>query len=128
LSPLYRVLPVVLPILGCAAGSAASTSGGPSPADDRVIIVQVNNNLTPPSVVTVRVEAVSGARIVLGTVPPGVKRPLRFKESMFATEFQLVAVQADGTTVTSRTFQLYPQAVVFWSLRDNMVAVSERDQ
>jgi hypothetical protein len=88
----------------------------------------VNNNLTPRSVVTVRVEAVSGARVTLGSVPPGGIRQLRLKETVFTTAFQLVAVEADGRAVTSQTFQLFPRALVTWSLRNNVLEVRERDE
>jgi hypothetical protein len=129
LSRLYWALPVALPLLlGCAAGSAASGPRAPSPADARTIIVQVNNNLTPRSVVTVRVEAVSGARVTLGSVPPGGIRQLRLKETVFTTAFQLVALRADGSTVTSRAFQLSPRALVIWSLRTNALEVTEQKE
>jgi hypothetical protein len=127
LSELYRALPVALPLLlGCAAGSGAH-GGAPSPGDPQAIVVQVSNNLTPREIVAVRVEAVSGARVTLGDVPPGATRKLTFTVGMVVAEYQLVALQADGKTVTSNTFHLFPGALVFWSLRDNLVQVTERD-
>jgi hypothetical protein len=37
-----------------------------------------------------------------------------------------VAVEADGSTVTSRPFELFPRALVMWSLRNNVLEVTER--
>ncbi len=127
MTSLFRLLPVALPVLlGCAAGRSASGAGAPSPADEGAIIVQVTNNLTPRAAVTVRIQTASGGRTVLGGVPPGGIRELRFPEGLFATGYRLEALRPDGSSVTSETFQLFPRAWVTWSLKNNILQVTER--
>ncbi len=127
MTSLFRFLPVALPLLlGCAAGRSASGAGAPSPDDERAIVIEVNNNLTPRAAVTVYLQRASAGRMILGSVPPGGIRELRFSEAVFTSDYRLTASRPDRSAVTSQAFQLFPKALVTWSLKNNILQVTER--
>lgn len=104
---------------------AACASGGASEARETgpVASVVVVNDLRPPAVVTVRVVSSSGARRILGTVPPDATRTFEYDETAFAGQYRLTAERSDGQTVESRTFNLFLAAQVRWSLFNNSLTI-----
>jgi hypothetical protein len=117
-------LPVALLLfLACAAGRGST---GAAPESEHAITVTVRNNLTPRTLVTVRVFSRSGVRTFLGSVPPAQTKSFTFDEPMFEAAYQLVAETQGGADVTSRMFELYPMAAVVWTLQTNIIELSSR--
>lgn len=112
------IAPAALPLLvaACASGARGRTS-----ASD--VLVEVTNDLVPPTAVTVRVVSSSGRRSVVGGVAPSETRTLRYSESSYPGRFTLLADPSTGREVSSASFALFAGAHVVWSLRTNTLNV-----
>lgn len=119
-------MPLPVALLLVAACAAGRGSGGAAPESENVIAITVRNNLTPRTLVTVRVFSRSGTRTFLGTVSPGQTKSFTFEESLFEPAYQLVAETQGGADVSSRLFELYPMAAVIWTLQTNVIELSSR--
>lgn len=113
-----QVLLLLLLTMGTS-GCSARRSSQQSEQGTEAITVRVRNNLVPGSAVIVRMFSQSGSRTVLGTVPPGATRNLRFEESLIESFYRLTAEADDGRNRVSRTFTVSPNMLVEWNLRVN---------
>ena len=121
-----RILPVVaLLLVACATGRTSPASDEPTEQD---VLVEVRNDLTPRTSVTIRIVSASGTRSVLGTVSPGRTTTLRFREPYFEATYRLVADPVDAEDIRSRTFELFPNSTVEWRLSNNTLRFAERQQ
>lgn len=112
------LLPSVALLLlwGCATG------GGRGSPETEGIRVVVQNDLSPPTVLTVRVLGAGTAfRTILGSVSPSSTRTFVFQPSSTRGDYQLVAEKASGEDVSSRVFQVTTGDDVRWSVRRNAV-------
>lgn len=103
--------------LGCASSPSKEAAEG------HAVSIRVENDLTPPSDVTIWLRTGSGTSVVLGGAPPGGTRAFEFRERLLSGSFQLVATTGDGRTVRSRQFTLFPGSAVRWRMQRNMVEV-----
>lgn len=108
----------VLPFL-LACGSWASGGG----SSEQRVPVQVDNDLTTRSDVTVRMHSSTGASRVLGGAPPGGERLFEYRDQVLSGFYRLSARTSDGRTIESRTFTLFPGAGVVWRLQRNDLQV-----
>lgn len=113
---------ILLLVAGCAAGRSAADPVVP----DDAVEVRVRNNLTPRTLVTVRIFSGSGTRTFLGAVAPGDTKSLTFREAMFESRYQLVATGEDGQEIRSRDFDMYLGARVVWTLKTNVLDIGPR--
>ena len=115
------VLPVVLSLVcaACAPGSGDRDEPTPEGLGEAVVLIEVRNDLTPTTPVTVRIVSESGTRSTLGTVSPGRTRTLRFDEPYFESAYMMVAETVDGNQLVSRRFELFPNSNVSWRLSNN---------
>lgn len=122
--PARASLPVALLLVAaCAAGSRPAPAKNLTPAP---VIVSVRNDLVPRTSITVRIVSASGTRTILGIVPPGATRELRFDEPFLESTYRLIADTVEGSEVSSRAFELFPQATVHWRLSNNTLDFTVR--
>ncbi len=69
----------------------------------------------------------TGLLQVLGSVPPGGSRTLRYDRRLYQDFYQLVAETARGESFSSQPFIMFPGARVNWSLPTNSLNVFARD-
>lgn len=122
----WRRAGAVLTLLLAAAVAACAGGGtqdGVDP-DDATVGIRVQNDLVPPSSVTVRVREQDGADELLGTVEPDGTRTFTFDPAVAAGGYRLVAVQADGQEVVSRPITVSGDALIVWRLSANTVNVT----
>ena len=113
----FWALPLVLLLVGC-----ASWTGGGGGSGQRVP-VQVDNDLTTRSDVTLRMHSSTGASRVLGGAPPGGERLFEYRDQVLSGLYRLSARTSDGRMIESRTFTLFPGAGVVWRLQRNDLQV-----
>lgn len=104
--------------LGCASSSPAEEAD-----PGHAVSIRVENDLTPPSDVTVWLRTGAGASVLLGGAPPGGRRAFEFRERLLSGNFQLIATTGDGRTIRSRQFTLFPGSAVRWRMQRNMLEV-----
>lgn len=112
---------VLLLLAACAAGQRDRPSTMPQPNS---IFVAVQNNLVPPTALTVYLVSAEGRRNVLGSVSPGSSRTFEFEPPRSSEEYVLQAETAEGRDLQSNRFTLAPGDEVSWSVRTNIVEVS----
>jgi hypothetical protein len=115
--PRLLVLMVVAGPIGCAAFRP-----GPREAE-HVVPVRIENDLVSRADVTVRIVASDGASRLLGGAPPGRDVDLEYRERRFSSSYVLTATTGAGVVIESRSFTLFPDATVVWSLQRNHVVV-----
>lgn len=119
-TPLRRLAPVALLLLaGCAAGGWSRSQR----VSGDEVVVEVQNDLVPARSVTVWMISEAGPRTLLGSVPAGQTRILRFRQQAFNGAYRLSTGsgrrQQDGTVSTP--FTLSAGALLVWSVRPNVV-------
>ena len=97
----------------------------PPDSDATEITVSVQNDLTSRSDVIVRMLS-SGGSTLLGGVSPGERERFGYSPRFLAGSHALTASTGDGRTIRSRSFRLFPGAVVTWRLRVNDLQVTGR--
>lgn len=102
------------------AGCASTPAGG----GVNEVVVRVNNNLIPPTSLSVYMVPEVGARRLLGTVPPGSDRTLRFNPIGAGGTYRLVGETVGGTDIPSTPFSLAGAAVVNWDVQSRIATVS----
>ncbi len=118
--PLSRTL---LPLVAAALLASCAT-GGWKPSErvtGEEAVVEVHNDLSPPREITVRVLSSTGQRVLIGTVPAGRTRTLRFQASGFNGQYRLAGESMGGSTVTSSYFTLSAGDRLVWTVGPNLV-------
>jgi len=116
---LFAASPVLVLILlaGACAPNGIDTDVDP----EAEAAIQVNNDLTPSTVVTVWIIPDVGSRQMLGTVTPGDRETLRFDAGTATREYRLRARTTAGAEIISTPFSLAAGRAVQWNLNSNMV-------
>ena len=99
--------------------SCASTQSGPQTAVD----VHIDNNLIPPSMITVYFVPEAGIERMIGTVVPATKKVLQYKGLRPVGEYRLVARGTNNSNVVSNVVVMDNVAVLEWSLATNYLTV-----
>jgi hypothetical protein len=106
-------------VTGCATGGGMEGGAGE-------VLVQVENNLTPSTSLTVwAVRLPSGSRQLLGTVAPRRTALLRFDPAS-GGQYRLVARPTAGNEIVSNPVNLTGAAQLRWDLRANLASVTEQ--
>ena len=108
------MLSAVLTTLSC-----ASTQTGPQTAVD----VHIDNNLIPPSMITVYFVPEAGIERMIGTVVPATKKVLQYKGLRPVGEYRLVARGTNNSNVVSNVVVMDNVAALEWSLATNYITV-----
>lgn len=121
--PLAALLVLMLALLpACAAGGAAAAD---AELGANAAAVRVNNNLIPPTSLTVWAVPQTGTRSLLGNVNPNGTATLGWDAVRVGGEFRLLAQTTAGQEIVSRPFYFDGSGVVEWSLQTNTVRVIE---
>jgi hypothetical protein len=108
--------------VGCASG------GKRSPKDDQAVnhdvAIEVNNNLTLPTVITVYLVAQQGARTPLGDVPGAQTRTFTFRPYSYSDSYRLLAVRQLANSIRSQSFNVGGPEIgtISWALIPNIVS------
>lgn len=104
---------------------AACGTGARGGAPGEAVLVQVNNNLIPPTVVSVYIVSEGGGgRRLLGTVTPGSETTLRYTGVTAGGNYRLVARAMAGRDIPSTPFSLIRGGTVNWDLQSGIATVS----
>jgi hypothetical protein len=85
--------------------------------------VEINNNLTVPTVITVFVDQGDNSRRMLGTVPGAATRTFQFTPISFSQPYRLIAQRQLAREIRSQPFTIGSDmtGTVEWSLIPNIV-------
>jgi hypothetical protein len=125
-----RILPALALALSltsaCTGGSGSIARGGaggdPGPSSQQVEII-VENNLVPSTAVTIHSVGTQGSRRLVGTVPPGSTRTLRFRTGTLVERYSFVASVGISQNLTSNPLSLSGGDTVRWQLNSNTISV-----
>lgn len=111
-------------VLGCGGGAPP----GDVPSEE--VAIRIQNNLNPPTTLTVRAVALrSGTRTLLGTIPPRSTHFFTYKPADFpADDYRLTAVTTTGGRVVSDPFTLSGVTGVRWDVLNNDIRVNSPDR
>jgi hypothetical protein len=98
-------------VAGCASGGSSGGGGA---------TVVVENDLAPPTAITVYVVDEFDNRRSLGNVSPLDQRAFRLPESS-SGQYRLVARTTSGSEITSQRFALFAGETADWRLSANLV-------
>jgi hypothetical protein len=103
---------------GCATGGHHADDDAMHPVN-----VEINNNLTIPTVITVYVDQGGNSRRMLGTVPGAQTRTFQFTPVSFSQPYRLIAQRQLARDVRSQPFTIGSDmtGTVEWSLVPNIV-------
>lgn len=115
---------------GCATTpeTDVTTSESPGALTETAVSFEVENDLMPPSSLTISLVPQTGARQVLGVVQPSETTVLRFEPRVPAGPYRLVGETTSGTTITSREFVLGNAERVEWDVNLNTIRVLQNEQ
>lgn len=120
-----------LTVVAAAALWAACASGG-TEADvgptgtsqvNGAVTVEVENNLTPSTSVTVLVDDPTEEQRVLGSVNTGITQTFALDTSNLTAGYRLIAEATDGSTIRSDPVDALGSATVTWDLEQNVLRV-----
>lgn len=120
-SLITRTLIVLL--VGALAACASAPRGEPGEA----VLVKVNNNLIPPTSLSVYMDPEVGARRLLGHVSPGSSTTLRYTGIAVGSNYRLVARTTGGADIPSTPFPLVRGGTVTWDVQSRIATVSTDD-
>lgn len=85
--------------------------------------VEINNNLTVPTVITVFVDQGGNSRSMLGTVPGAATRTFQFTPISYSQPYRLIAQRQLAREIRSQPFTIGSDmtGTVEWSLVPNIV-------
>jgi hypothetical protein len=112
----------LLPTAAALACGPPTAQWPPAPEGYRISVV-VDNDLTEPGDVLVRMMPAGGAPTLLGGAAPGEEKTFEYRTPTLGGTFTLTARTGDGRLYSSRAFTLFPDAVVMWRLRRNELRV-----
>lgn len=114
--PLLRRASALMAGLALAACATSHAKG-----DAPTATVQLTNDLTPPSGVTVYA-VTSNGRQILGDVPPGAQQALQLPLAARTLRVRLIAQQPNGRAVSSQPIVVTSDNTqINWDLRSNSV-------
>src|SRR5688572_23700953 len=101
------LLTAAFALTGC-----ASTPKGPQTAVD----IYIDNNMIPPSTITLYFVPEAGIERMIGTVVSGAKKVLQYKGLQPVGEYRLVARGTNNSNVVSSVIVMDNVAAIEWSL------------
>lgn len=115
---------VVLVLVGCGGGAAtqagAEAGAAVAPAEGEVV-VRVQNNVIPPTSLTVWAVPETGVRRMLGVMQPSETKTFTFEPSLPNTQYRLVAQATAGSELVSREFTFAGVSGVTWDMSLNVI-------
>ena len=113
----------MLGLAGCA--SLRGRTEGPTVP----VAVDVQNNLALPTDLTVYAVTRSGARTLLGSVPPASTKTFTFKPVSFSEPYRFLATRPLRRAIASQVFTVGSDMTgrIIWTLSPNIVGFEEVD-
>jgi hypothetical protein len=111
--------------LGC-----ATLRGGKDSAVIAPVTIEIDNNLTLPTLISVyAVSDGGGIRTRIGDVPGASKRSFEFKPTSFSQPYRLIAVRQLARTIRSHVFSVGSETTtkIVWTLYPNLIGFEEFD-
>lgn len=105
-------------LAGCAAGAMGTGAQGST-------ALEVQNNLIPPTSLTIHIVPDIGSRRLVGTVQPGATRVVRFDPPSASGQYQFVAETTFGREIVSNPVSFRSGATVRWDLSANLAVVTD---
>lgn len=118
-----RIARLLVPLLLAAACARSKRPPDVNPSAE--VLVAVTNDQSPPAEVTVFIASEGGSRQLLGTVPPTATRTFRYRPVSNTARFELIARVAGEGSIDSQPFTLSGTPAIAWSLRNNVVQLSD---
>lgn len=120
ISPLRATAFVII----VAAFSTFQGCASAAPGSAEMVSVRVNNDLIPPTAITVHANQTSGAgvRRRVGDVEPGATRTLTFAPGSFGGEFVFTARTTAGQEIVSNPIVITPPESLEWRLSANILS------
>ena len=115
-------LSLVLAACASSGGGATPEAGAQAPASGQVGI-EVNNDLIPPSEVTVWLIPENGGRRRLGSLSPNGRRTFEFASPNIGMQYTLEADVSGGQNRSSNPFLLRDVSRVQWNVSEMNVRV-----
>ena len=106
---------MILTLSACATSGTAGGGEGAAVAGDAVA-VRVNNDVVPPTTITVWMVPETGARRRLGTVTPNGQETFSFAPGIRSMEHRLMAETTEGGDRTTNPFTLVAVSGVRWNV------------
>ena len=103
-----------------AVGGCASTGG---PAVGGGTFVEVENNLLPPTAVSVSAVPEMGTPRVIGSVSPSQTEALSFNAPAATAQYQFVAETTSGREIVSNPLTVPQGSTVVWDLSSNVATI-----
>lgn len=120
--PLRRFLSLLVLPLALALGACASAGGGAMGAGaEGAVTVEVQNNLIPPTSLSVYAVSDTGTRRLVGVVQPSATRTLTFDPVAVSGQYYFVAEGTSGDEIRSNPITLGRGDTVRWNLSANLV-------
>jgi hypothetical protein len=104
-----------------AAGACASAERQASTGEDRTVQVTVENDLQPPTSVTVYIGEQIGTRRTLGDVGPLDTRTFSFELPSRTGNYRLVARTTSGEQLQSDPITVFAGEGIRWQLQGNVL-------
>ena len=109
-------------LLALAVSGCAATRPAVADAEDATHI-RVQNNVMPPTQLTVSLIPVTGSRQMVGFVGSSETKTLELPSDPPAGPVRLLAETTDGSALASRQFTILDGETVVWDVSANMVSV-----
>jgi hypothetical protein len=124
-SRILRKLGLAAAVVALSACASSGTGGGAgdAAAGGDAVAVTVNNDLVPPSTLTVWMVPETGARRRLGSLTPNATQTFNFSPGVRAMEHRLVAESTGGSDVTSNPFVLDAVSGLRWNVSSPNVSI-----
>lgn len=110
-----------------AALSACATLRGRTEGPTVPIDLEIQNNLNLPSDLTIYAVSRSGARTLIGSVPPATTTSFRFKPVSFSEPYRLLANRALARPIRSQVFTVGSDMTgrIIWMLSPNIIGFED---
>lgn len=111
-------------LASCTSARGRANSVPPHPVD-----VEINNNLSLPTDLTVYLAGQDEGRRILGSVPPGKTKTLQFTPSSYSEPYRLIATRALHRDVVSQPFTIGSGMTgrLIWTLVPNIIGFEDVD-
>ena len=111
------VFGLALSLTGCATAAAGGEGGA------EAVTVVVENNLIPPTSLTVYAVEENGGRRLIGTVNPSGTATLSFEPTFAAARYYFAAETTSGADIVSNPLTLANVERVQWDVQANIATV-----
>ena len=109
-------------------GCSAATAGNQGPP--RPLALEIDNNLTLPTDLTIYAQTEGGTRRLIGSVPPARNVTFQFTPDSYSTQYRLVARTPLGGQIRSEAFIVGSGMTgqIVWTLVPNIIGFRDVEE